>query len=287
MPITEAYQVYFNQCKQFLFGQINHQVVAEEIKKSSAGGKGVCAKTLHHGNVAWKCETCEKDPTCIICQECFELGDHKGHKVFLKRNVSGCCDCGDPDAWQEEGFCKKHKGYSASSEVLLEQLPLFIKRSARYVFDHVCLKLKAACLELGVYQKMKDTAYKGFVTSDTKKRELKCVLIISALLDFIDGVVEISPAFIHFLTDSMGEIFLTEIRVMDREKIIENYQGLGLSPSKLGVKQGEEPERMHKCCTRSFINEQEKSVFSKALAQFIIEEDGPDSIFLNQSTTGL
>ena len=32
---------------------------------------GVCAKTLKSGDVAWKCEDCEKDPTCIICAECF------------------------------------------------------------------------------------------------------------------------------------------------------------------------------------------------------------------------
>jgi len=28
---------------------------------------GVCAKPLKAGDVAWKCEDCEKDPTCIIC----------------------------------------------------------------------------------------------------------------------------------------------------------------------------------------------------------------------------
>ena len=99
---------------------MNHERAAEELRKASSGGKGVCAKTLSHGDVAWKCETCEKDPTCIICQECFELGDHKGHKVWLKRNVGGCCDCGDPDAWAESGFCKKHKGYEASADTLLE-----------------------------------------------------------------------------------------------------------------------------------------------------------------------
>ena len=61
--------------------------------------------------------TCEKDPTCIICQECFEKSDHSGHEIFLKRNVSGCCDCGDSDAWDSAGFCSSHKGYSESVEI--------------------------------------------------------------------------------------------------------------------------------------------------------------------------
>ena len=98
--------------------------------------------------MAWKCETCELDATCIICQECFEKGNHKGHKVWLKRNVSGCCDCGDPDAWREEGFCSDHKGYAASSEVLLEQLPNFIKSSAAIVFRVICQQIKQQCLNL-------------------------------------------------------------------------------------------------------------------------------------------
>ena len=43
-------------------------MAVDELKKqSSSTGKGVCAKTLKSGDVAWKCETCEKDPTCIIC----------------------------------------------------------------------------------------------------------------------------------------------------------------------------------------------------------------------------
>jgi E3 ubiquitin-protein ligase UBR3 len=121
-------------------------MVADMLKKSCESGKGVCAKTLSHGDVAWKCETCEKDPTCIICQECFEKGDHKGHKIFLKRSVSGCCDCGDSSAWEESGFCSKHKGYAQSSEALLEQLPSQIKKSTNYVFRHISYSLKIACL---------------------------------------------------------------------------------------------------------------------------------------------
>ena len=120
----------------------------------------MCAKTLSHGDVAWKCETCEKDPTCIICQECFEKGDHKGHRVWLKRNVSGCCDCGDSSAWDEAGFCSKHKGYS--SETLLELLPPFIKKATKFVTQQVAWQLKLACLKL---EKEVDQAksYKGIL----------------------------------------------------------------------------------------------------------------------------
>ena len=174
-------------------------MAAEELKKaSSSGGKGVCAKTLSTGDVAWKCETCEKDPTCIICQECFELGDHKGHKVWLKRNVGGCCDCGDPDAWAEEGFCKKHKGYAASADTLLEQMTPFMKRSSKYVFNHVCLQLKIKCLSVKV--EFLHCSYKGFTKPEVKKALAKNQMIVDLLFELIDWAVEVSPAFIHFLT---------------------------------------------------------------------------------------
>ena len=103
---------------------------------------GVCAKPLRAGDVAWKCEDCEKDNTCIICQDCFAKGNHAGHKVWLKTNVGGCCDCGDPDAWNEDGFCSDHKGFGASSTAMLKTLPENIKQSAPLVFNSLASTLK-------------------------------------------------------------------------------------------------------------------------------------------------
>jgi hypothetical protein len=35
--------------------------------------------------------------------------DHEGHDVFWYLSTSGgCCDCGDADAWNPNGFCQKH-----------------------------------------------------------------------------------------------------------------------------------------------------------------------------------
>ena len=90
---------------------------------ASSEGMGVCAKVFKKGDVAWRCEDCETDPTCVMCQSCYEKSDHTGHRTWLKTNISGCCDCGDPDAYDEKGFCSDHKGYAASSETMIAKLP--------------------------------------------------------------------------------------------------------------------------------------------------------------------
>jgi len=72
--------------------------------------KGICAKKIVPGDMGWSCKDCERDATSIMCLECFEKSDHTGHQVMLKRNASGLCDCGDPDAWDTAHFCSDHAG---------------------------------------------------------------------------------------------------------------------------------------------------------------------------------
>ena len=138
---------YFELLKTLIYGNANWQSVVRQIKNGSKG-MGVCAKVLKAGDVAWKCEDCEKDSTCIICQECFEKSNHKGHRVWLKTNVGGCCDCGDPDAWDEHGFCSDHKGFAASSEAMLSQLPKQVRDNSPIVFSSLAKSLKGVLLDL-------------------------------------------------------------------------------------------------------------------------------------------
>ncbi len=95
-----------------LFGTIHYKVRAEELFSNVKNSKAVCAKIFTKNDIAFRCLDCEKDPTCVICKECYEKGNHKGHRVVMNKYVSGCCDCGDPDAWNEAGFCSDHPGYA-------------------------------------------------------------------------------------------------------------------------------------------------------------------------------
>ncbi|XP_076890085.1 E3 ubiquitin-protein ligase PRT6-like [Bidens hawaiensis] len=76
----------------------------------NAGKRGVCGSVWGQNDIAYRCRTCEHDPTCAICVSCFQNGNHKDHDYSIIYTGGGCCDCGDVTAWKRSGFCSKHKG---------------------------------------------------------------------------------------------------------------------------------------------------------------------------------
>lgn len=88
----------------------------------------LCGRVFSDGEIAYNCNTCGADPTCVMCMPCFNASNHEGHDVSFHRTAAGgCCDCGDPEAWNPAGFCTKHKGASEDddyepTEALPEQL---------------------------------------------------------------------------------------------------------------------------------------------------------------------
>jgi hypothetical protein len=69
----------------------------------------VCQHPFKKNDIVWVCRTCQADETCVLCHACFKGSNHEGHDVaFYHAQAGGCCDCGDPDAWDPAGFCSKH-----------------------------------------------------------------------------------------------------------------------------------------------------------------------------------
>ena len=81
--------------------------VLAELEAEGAGG--ACGAEWGRDDVAYRCHTCAKDPTCAICVQCFMAGDHEGHDTVMLRTSGGCCDCGDLDAWEASGCCPRHR----------------------------------------------------------------------------------------------------------------------------------------------------------------------------------
>lgn len=82
----------------------------EHLASMNVGQRGVCGAVWGNNDIAYRCRTCEHDPTCAICVPCFQNGNHKDHDYSIIYTGGGCCDCGDVTAWKREGFCSKHRG---------------------------------------------------------------------------------------------------------------------------------------------------------------------------------
>lgn len=95
---------------QWLMFESDPDAALKALFHMSVGQRGVCGAVWGRTDIAYRCKTCEHDPTCAICVPCFELGDHKGHDYSVIYTGGGCCDCGDVTAWKREGFCSLHKG---------------------------------------------------------------------------------------------------------------------------------------------------------------------------------
>ncbi|XP_010452066.1 PREDICTED: E3 ubiquitin-protein ligase PRT6 isoform X2 [Camelina sativa] len=91
------------------------------LAKLNLDQRGVCGSVWGHNDIAYRCRTCENDPTCAICVPCFLNGNHDSHDYSIIYTGGGCCDCGDETAWKPGGFCSKHKG-SEQIQPLAENL---------------------------------------------------------------------------------------------------------------------------------------------------------------------
>ena len=71
----------------------------------------ICGKDMTEKG-AFRCEECGISENSIICSECYEKSKkkHQNHKISFSSQSGGCCDCGNGDYWNENGFCDVHKG---------------------------------------------------------------------------------------------------------------------------------------------------------------------------------
>lgn len=115
---------------QWLMFEGEPEVALEHLAKMSANERGVCGAVWGTNDIAFRCRSCEHDPTCAICVPCFENGNHKDHDYSVIYTGGGCCDCGDITAWKREGFCSKHKGAGQ-----IQPLPKHVAESLGPVLD--------------------------------------------------------------------------------------------------------------------------------------------------------
>ena len=106
-----------------------------------------CGHIFRNGEATIRCKTCTTDDTCVLCSRCFDASDHEDHVIFVSISPgnSGCCDCGDPEAWKRPVNCTIHTEHSADMQgkqremlPLPEELVDSIRMTIGRAFDYLC-----------------------------------------------------------------------------------------------------------------------------------------------------
>ncbi|KAL6702975.1 E3 ubiquitin-protein ligase ubr1 [Coniothyrium glycines] len=127
------------------------QGAVEGAEYTAAARGKPCGHIFKNGEATYRCKTCTADDTCVLCARCFDASDHEGHQVFVSVSPgnSGCCDCGDSEAWVRPVHCNIHSAKpeqqsQASGKAregpllpdeLLESIRMTIARTLDYLID--------------------------------------------------------------------------------------------------------------------------------------------------------
>ena len=106
-----------------------------------------CGHIFRNGEATYRCKTCTTDDTCVLCSRCFDASDHDGHivTVSISPGNSGCCDCGDPEAWRRPVNCTIHTEHEAEMQgkeretpPLPQELTESIRMTISRALDYLC-----------------------------------------------------------------------------------------------------------------------------------------------------
>ncbi|RDD37274.1 E3 ubiquitin-protein ligase UBR2 [Trichoplax sp. H2] len=104
---------------------------------STSNKSAICGKVFNAGEPTYTCRDCAMDPTCVMCNQCFQNSIHKDHRYRMHTSAggAGCCDCGDAEAWKSGYACDFHLANDVEAAPV--QLPLDVERRCSIVFDAV------------------------------------------------------------------------------------------------------------------------------------------------------
>ncbi|KAK7896974.1 E3 ubiquitin-protein ligase ubr1 [Exophiala xenobiotica] len=122
------------------------QGVQENAEYTAAAKGHPCGHIFKPGEASYHCSTCTDDSTAVLCSRCFVSSDHEGHQytITMSPGNSGCCDCGDDEAWKRPVKCAIHTARDdwMTTDELVSPLPADLQESIRItvskVLDYFC-----------------------------------------------------------------------------------------------------------------------------------------------------
>ena len=104
----------------------------EKVMQNIGSCGSLCGKQIPKGELFFICDDCDllrKEAGYVAfalqCKQCFGNSNHEGHKISKMISTGEAfCDCGDTEAWDKQGCCSTHKGFSSESATkMLLQIP--------------------------------------------------------------------------------------------------------------------------------------------------------------------
>ncbi|KAK5079882.1 E3 ubiquitin-protein ligase ubr1 [Lithohypha guttulata] len=116
------------------------QGAQEETEYTEAARGHPCAHILNSGEATYRCAT------SVLCARCFAASDHEGHQfdITISNGNSGCCDCGDEEAFKRDVKCAIHTRNEHTRDtlpdepVLPEDLAAALHTTIARVTDYFC-----------------------------------------------------------------------------------------------------------------------------------------------------
>ena len=123
------------------------QGMIEGAEYTEAARGKPCGHIFKSGEATYRCKTCTLDDTCVLCSQCFDSSDHTGHMVYVSTSPgnSGCCDCGDEEAWRIPVNCAIHTpevstaaGKQREAQRLPDELMESVRMTIGRAVDYMC-----------------------------------------------------------------------------------------------------------------------------------------------------
>ena len=166
----------------------NPSIELEAIRRRYPNKKS-CGAVWKGRHVAYRCKTCQVSDSSCMCIECFDPKDHEGHDYRMYQSSSGgCCDCGDPLAWNPNGFCKRHRAAANESrDTCVDLLPARLRHGAHLAVSMVISVLTRTVANARV---------------ETPDVDLKST-VTHTCLDWLDNASDVCPAFRRIVCNRM------------------------------------------------------------------------------------
>lgn len=141
------------------------QGIKEGAEYTEAARGKPCGHIFKFGEATYRCRTCTLDDTCVLCSRCFDASDHTDHlvNVSISPGNSGCCDCGDQEAWRIPVHCSIHDAEMSSTAGKMKQIPSVhdeflesIRMTIGRAVDYMCDVISCSPEQLRL-QKTEDT----------------------------------------------------------------------------------------------------------------------------------